>query len=264
MIKKAPAFQFYSSDFMIGVMYWTHDLIGKYILLLCWQHQNDVITEEHMINICKTHVKDIDNKLMSKFLQDDDGNYFNARLKDVTDNQKAYSDSRRKNREGSKSVINSKQSSLKKKNKSSKKEIRHDKDMSNTCESYVTHMEDRDEDIVLMFNSLNNTNDELKETLWSFYDMREEIEKPMTKRAVEMFTKKLKEMAADENEMIQILQNSIMNSWQGIFPLDRNNKPQTKQDVPDYMIENKKKPDQSEEKRKELLDKLRRKENEQI
>jgi len=39
-----------------------------------------------------------------------------------------------------------------------------------------------------------------------------------------------------------------------------NDKP--KQDVPDYMTENKKKPDQSEEKRKELLDKLRRKENE--
>ena len=39
-------------------------------------------------------------------------------------------------------------------------------------------------------------------------------------------------------------------------------KPTNKHDVPDYMTDNKKKPDQSEEKRKELLDKLRRKENE--
>lgn len=226
MNKKAPAFQFYSSDFMVSVMYWSHDLVGKYILLLCWQHQHGIITPEDMSNICKSYVKDIDNKLLSKFKLDENGNYYNERLKEVIDSQIAYSESRSKNRKGSKSTVDSAVIEIKPKVKRAKK---NKKDMNNISQSYDNHMED--EDIVLIFKSLSLSNEELFNTLMSYYHMRKDIKKPMSTRAVEMLVSKLKDIAKDENEMIEILRNSVMNSWQGIFPL--NNKPQkyVKEDI---------------------------------
>ena len=234
MSKKAPAFQFYSSDFMVGVMYWPHDLVGKYILLMCWQHQHGIITPEDMSNICKSYVKDIDNKLLSKFEQDENGNYYNPRLKEVIDSQIAYSESRRKNREGTKKPLNSEVSENKPKKKAVKKKKTHDNHMNNICGTYDSHMEDRDEDIVLIFKSLSINNNDLYDMLWNFYDMRKEIGKPMTKRATEMLVAKLQSFTKEESEMIEILQTSILNSWQGIFELKNKPKQPREQELPEW------------------------------
>ena len=226
MTNKAPAFQFYSSDFMVSVMYWSHDLVGKYILLLCWQHQHGIITPEDMSNICKSYVKDIDNKLLSKFKLDDNGNYYNERLKEIIDSQIAYSESRSKNRKGSKSTVDSAFIESKPKVKKTKK---NKKDMNNISKTYDNHMED--EDIVLIFKSFSLDNNELYDTLINFYEMRKEKEVPLTARAGKTLINKLKKIAKNEEEMIEILNNSILSSWSGIFPL--NNKPQkyVKEDV---------------------------------
>ena len=70
-------------------------------------------------------------------------------------------------------------------------------------------------------------NDEsLNQAFLDYLEMRKQIKKPMTDRAVELAIKKLKELSAlpfsdsmDNDLAIQILNQSIMNSWQGIFPL---------------------------------------------
>lgn len=56
--------------------------------------------------------------------------------------------------------------------------------------------------------------------------MRRQIKKPMTEKAIELAIKKLHELAAapfgnsiDNDLAIQILNQSVMNSWQGLFPL---------------------------------------------
>lgn len=56
--------------------------------------------------------------------------------------------------------------------------------------------------------------------------MQKKIKKPMTEKAVTLAIKKLHELAASpfgdslDNKMAtQILNQSIMNSWQGLFPL---------------------------------------------
>lgn len=62
-------------------------------------------------------------------------------------------------------------------------------------------------------------NEKLIETLQDFLKMRKSIKKPMTSRATDLLLKKLNNLAATDDEKIEILNQSIFNSWQGIFPL---------------------------------------------
>lgn len=60
---------------------------------------------------------------------------------------------------------------------------------------------------------------ELEKTLDDFYVMRNKIKKPMTDRAKTQLINKLNGMASTDSEKIAILEQSIFNSWQGIFEL---------------------------------------------
>lgn len=70
-------------------------------------------------------------------------------------------------------------------------------------------------------------NDEkLNQAFLDYLEMRKQIKKPMTDRAVELAIKKLEELSTvpfsdsmDNDLAIQILNQSVMNSWQGLFPL---------------------------------------------
>ena len=52
-----------------------------------------------------------------------------------------------------------------------------------------------------------------------FKEFRKKIKKPMTDRAVELLIDKLNKLASDDETKIAILDQSIVNGWQGIFPL---------------------------------------------
>ena len=67
-------------------------------------------------------------------------------------------------------------------------------------------------------------NEKMVEAIVDFIKMRKSIKKPMTERAVELMLAKLDKLANDDETKIEILNRSIMNSWQGIFPLDTNTK----------------------------------------
>ena len=56
---KDPAFLFYSSDFLSGTMLMSDEDVGKYIRLLCLQHQKGHLKEKEMLNICKEFNEDI-------------------------------------------------------------------------------------------------------------------------------------------------------------------------------------------------------------
>ncbi|MBU3145746.1 phage replication initiation protein [Clostridium sp. CF012] len=62
-------------------------------------------------------------------------------------------------------------------------------------------------------------NEELKKTIIEFMKMRKSIKKALTEKALELILKKLNGLTSLDNEKIQILNNSIMSSWQGVFPL---------------------------------------------
>lgn len=129
---KDPAFLFYSSDFLSGTMLMTDEEIGQYIKLLCLQHQKGHLKEKDMLNICKTYNEDI----FSKFIKDEEGNYYNERLEYEANKRKAYSESRRNNR------------------KKKEETKTYEEDMKNICNSYEEHM--GNENININKNIINN------------------------------------------------------------------------------------------------------------
>ena len=62
-------------------------------------------------------------------------------------------------------------------------------------------------------------NEEIRQTLIDFLEMRKKIRAPMTDRALELMLTKLDKMTDSETEKIAILEQSIERSWRGIFPL---------------------------------------------
>jgi DNA replication protein DnaD len=76
-------------------------------------------------------------------------------------------------------------------------------------------------------NEKNDKNDKkykiirrtLEIAIEDFKEFRKKIKKPMTDRAVELLIDKLNKLASDDETKIAILDQSIVNGWQGIFPL---------------------------------------------
>lgn len=68
-------------------------------------------------------------------------------------------------------------------------------------------------------------NDETLDKAFSDYvAMRKQIKKPMTGKAIDLAIKKLNELSnGDNDKAIKIIEQSIMNSWQGLFPLKTDN-----------------------------------------
>ena len=64
--------------------------------------------------------------------------------------------------------------------------------------------------------------DELLNTAFADYvSMRKQMKKPMTEKAIELAKKKLSSLSGGNNDdAIAILNQSVMNSWQGLFPLN--------------------------------------------
>lgn len=115
-MSKDPAVLLYTSDFLSGTMTMTDEQVGKYIRLLCLQHQKGFLTEKDMTYICKSYDEDVYGKFVKE-----DGKYYNVRMRDEADKRRNYAESRRNNRTK--------------------------KDMSNISLSYVQHMENENENI---------------------------------------------------------------------------------------------------------------------
>ena len=61
-----------------------------------------------------------------------------------------------------------------------------------------------------------------------YIEMRKKIKAPLTDRAVDLMLTNLAIMSKDPAEQIQILNQSIMNSWKGLFPLKQEQKTKNK------------------------------------
>lgn len=72
--------------------------------------------------------------------------------------------------------------------------------------------------------------EKFKSAFMDFAEMRRTIKHPMTVRAAQMILNKLDKLSCNEQEQIDILNQSIEHSWQGVFALkDKQNK-----SIPDY------------------------------
>lgn len=75
-------------------------------------------------------------------------------------------------------------------------------------------------------NNIYYPNDEvLNQAFEEYVSMRKQIKAPMTDRAVELAIKKLNDLSKGDNDVaVAILNQSVLNSWKGLFPL-RDNTP---------------------------------------
>lgn len=123
---KDPAVLFYTSDFITGTVFMSDAEVGKYIRLLCMQHQTGGISEEDMINICGTK----ESRVWKKFVRNENGLWYNERMRDESEKRKAFCQSRAENRSGTPKPNTGKPSKPKKKSG-----------------TYVAHMENENENI---------------------------------------------------------------------------------------------------------------------
>ena len=135
---KDPAVLFYTSDFLSGTFTMDNEQVGKYIRLLCLQHQKGKLSEKDMLSICKAY----DNEIWDKF-KVENGLYYNERMFNETIRRQKFSESRRNNA------------------KSPKKE--------STSEAYAKHMETETENRTITINE--NINIDF-EWFWNDYDKK--------------------------------------------------------------------------------------------
>lgn len=183
---KDPAFLFYSSDFLSGTMLMTDEEVGQYIKLLCLQHQKGHLKEKDMLNICKTYNEDI----FSKFIKDEEGNYYNERLEYESNKRKAYSESRRNNR------------------KKKEEKQTHEEDTKNICNSYEKHMENENANENININKNNKkVNDSCVNDLQDIINFYNENIGLITPYAIEIFTDYSKEM--DKELIVLAMKKSV-------------------------------------------------------
>lgn len=65
------------------------------------------------------------------------------------------------------------------------------------------------------------SNNDLKETIYDFMRMRKTIKAAMTDRALKILLTKLNGLAENDAKKIEILEQSISNSWRGVFPINQ-------------------------------------------
>ena len=85
------------------------------------------------------------------------------------------------------------------------------------------------ENVIVKEANFEILNTDLEIAFDNFYEMRKKIKKPPTVNAKKMIVSKLNKLAPNnENEQIEILNQSTLNNWQDIYPL-KNNTNGTKQ-----------------------------------
>lgn len=198
-VNKDPAFLFYSSDFLTGTMFMSDTQIGKYIKILCTQHQKGHLSEKDMLKICKRYDKDI----FEKFVKDEDGKYYNIRLEKEITKRREYSKSRSDNR---KNKIN----------------------FENICFSYVKHMENENENININDISYitsyidNNKLNNIINLLIEYLNYRKSIRLPNTKEVIDELIEFLKPYDKDEQE--KIIKEAIKKGWKDFYPVSKKEK----------------------------------------
>lgn len=154
---KNPAVNFYTSDFLTGTTFFSNRAVGAYIRLLCFQHQLGHLSESKIKNILNGLNKDEKSDVMSKFIKDDDGLFFNKRMELEINKKTSYSESRAANRRSKKSNIFVKDMKMICSNFGNylkKICINYNYKNKNICQNYLLHMENENE--IININNINN------------------------------------------------------------------------------------------------------------
>ena len=103
----------------------------------------------------------------------------------------------------------------------SKETLHHNKDINNKEDNKSI----KEEEKVKKEKSLDEVIEaqplSIQQPLREFVKMRKAIKKPITTHGLELAVKKLHELAKTESEAVAVIEQSVMNSWQGFFALKK-------------------------------------------
>jgi hypothetical protein len=108
---------------------------------------------------------------------------------------------------------------------------------TNTNTNIKTNKKEKESGLDQIINSYT-INEGLKDTIRDFLKVRKAIKKPMTDKALTLILNKLDKLSNNELEKIEILNQSIVNSWQGVFELKDKKGPekQSKKEAPPKLL----------------------------
>lgn len=205
---KDPAFLFYSNDFLAGVQDLTFEERGQYITLLCVLHQKGRINDK-TIKLC---VGNAAADVLAKFRQDSAGLWYNERLEEEIEKRRAHAEKQR---------LRATEGWKKRKNEgSSKPETSHGN-------ATAMPLEDVNENVIV-----NKDLSKSKKAQIVFPFQSEQFNqawanwKTYRKQSGKPYKSELSEQAAlkklslyPEHIAIKMIEESIANSWQGLFEL---------------------------------------------
>lgn len=86
---------FYPADYLVGTLHFTYEQKGRYIDLLCFQHQHGEIPAQHFNQVCNE-----DPLIKTKFFEQKNGTFVNKRLLDEMKKRQLWRNSRIQNLKG--------------------------------------------------------------------------------------------------------------------------------------------------------------------
>jgi hypothetical protein len=202
---KDPAFLFYSSDFLNGVADLTMDERGQFITLLCLQHQKGTLTDKTI----RLSLGSVSVDVLSKFIKDKDGNFFNERLQEEIEKRIQFTESRRNNgSKGGRPKNNTKPIGLAKHNLMEDVNENENEDINTNVNK---------EKVELPFESY-----QFKDA-WEQFKFYKKKEFKFTYKTKQSEIAALKELLTlskgYEDIAIKIINQSLANGWKGLFNL---------------------------------------------
>ncbi len=202
---KDPAFLFYSSDFLNGVADLTMEERGQFITLLCLQHQKGTLTDKTI----RLSLGSVSVDVLSKFLKDKDGNFYNERLSEEIEKRIQFTESRRNNgSKGGRPKNNTKPLGLAKHNLMEDVNENENEDINTNVNK---------EKVELPFESY-----QFKDA-WEQFKYYKKKEFKFTYKTKQSEIAALKELLTlskgYEDIAIKIINQSLANGWKGLFNL---------------------------------------------
>lgn len=206
---KDPAFLFYPNDYIGGTLGMTFEEKGAYIELLMVQFNRGHMTSHMIAQI----VGQIWESIKSKFVQDENGLWYNERLELEKQRRMNFTESRRNNKEG--------------KNQYTKG---HKKGHMTSHMENENVNENKDSNIVNL--PFKNSEFETAWNDWKEYKQSQHKFKFKSQKSEQTALNQLSELSKNSSDTaIKIINQSIANGWKGFFELKNlnngNNKKQT-------------------------------------
>lgn len=219
-MSKDPAFLFYSQDFFMGVQLMSWEDRGKYITLLCVMHQHGRMSEERVGLL----VGSVSVSLREKFQVDEAGNWFSEKLEFVIAKRQDFIDKQIANgKKGGRPKNPNKTQTITQKQSQTKPIIEDEIENKDLSKSNATEN----------LHKVGSTAQKLLEVVmpWDSPEFMEawDLWKQHRKQSDRHTYKPIGEQAAlselanlsggNEDTAIQIIKQSMSNSWKGFFAL---------------------------------------------